>query len=105
VLGLGEPTIYTAPLRELGITCEIVSPELRSKLDDGIASLMEGAESDDSRAAARDAVEELRSRNVQGVVLGCTEIPLLLAPGASDAPDLINPLELLARAAVRHAMG
>jgi aspartate/glutamate racemase len=37
------------------------------------------------------------------VILGCTEIPLLLGERA-DAPDLINPVQLLAEAAVREAM-
>jgi aspartate racemase len=53
--------------------------------------------------AACAAVDELRHRGVDGVVLGCTEIPLLLGDGA-DAPDLINPAQLLAEAAVRGAI-
>jgi aspartate/glutamate racemase len=40
---------------------------------------------------------------VDGVVLGCTEIPLLLGE-AGDAGDLINPLALLAEATVRYAV-
>jgi aspartate racemase len=40
---------------------------------------------------------------VEGIILGCTEIPLLLGE-AADGPDLINPLQLLAEAAVRFAM-
>jgi aspartate/glutamate racemase len=41
---------------------------------------------------------------VDGVVLGCTEIPLLLGDKA-EAKDLVNPVALLAEAAVRLAMG
>lgn len=54
-------------------------------------------------AGARAVVEKLRGAGADGVVLGCTEIPLLLA-GEDDAPDLINPLALLAEAAVRFAI-
>jgi aspartate racemase len=45
----------------------------------------------------------LRARGVDGVILGCTEIPLLL-PAELDAPDVVNPTALLAEAAVRYAM-
>jgi aspartate/glutamate racemase len=39
---------------------------------------------------------------VDGVILGCTEIPLLLGAEAK-AIDLINPAQLLAETAVRVA--
>jgi aspartate racemase len=52
---------------------------------------------------AREAVETLRSRGVDGIIPGCTEIPLLLE-GEMDAPDLLNPAQLLAEAAIRHAL-
>jgi aspartate/glutamate racemase len=45
----------------------------------------------------------IRARHVDGIILGCTEIPLLLGDMAL-APDLINPLELVADAAVKHAL-
>jgi aspartate/glutamate racemase len=40
---------------------------------------------------------------VDGVILGCTEFPLILGPSA-EAPDVIDPAPLLADAAVRHAI-
>ena len=49
------------------------------------------------------AVDDLRGRAVDGVILGCTEFPLMLGP-AAQAPDLIDPAPLLAEAAVRHAI-
>ncbi|MEO6457976.1 MAG: hypothetical protein ABIO92_06845 [Chloroflexia bacterium] len=45
----------------------------------------------------------LRGQGADGIILGCTEIPLLLRE-RGVAPDLINPAELLAEAAVRHAI-
>jgi aspartate racemase len=65
---------------------------------------MEGRAEEDAGAVARQAVAALRATGVDGIILGCTEIPLLLGPEA-DAPDLINPAQLLAEAAVRRAMG
>ena len=69
----------------------------------GNTGLMEGREGPALAAPASQAVAALRARGVEGIVLGCTEIPLLLG-GAADAPDLINPAQLLAEAAVRQAL-
>ena len=53
VLGLGEPTIYTALAAGAWHHVRNRLPRVAARLDDGIASLMEGAESDDSRTRAR----------------------------------------------------
>jgi aspartate/glutamate racemase len=64
---------------------------------------MEGTDGKQETEAARAAVGALRARAVDAVVLGCTEIPLLLRD-ESDAVDLISPAALLAEAAVRFAI-
>jgi aspartate/glutamate racemase len=64
--------------------------------------VMEGRETAESTDIARAAVASLKARKVDGVILGCTEIPLLLR--TTTEADLIDPLELLAEAAVKLAM-
>jgi aspartate racemase len=103
VLGLGEPIVYTKRLTTMGLPYEILDPELRPGLDAAIFRLMEGREDDGSRRVAKEAVAALRGRGVDGIILGCTEIPLLLGADA-EAADLVNPAELLARAAVSRAL-
>jgi aspartate racemase len=103
VLGLHEPVVYLQPLRELGLACETIDGERRAALDDAIFGVMEGHESNQMTNAARDAVQTLRARGVEGIILGCTEIPFLLRE-ANETSDLLNPLPLLADAAVRFAM-
>jgi aspartate racemase len=103
VLGFGEPIVYTKPLELEGIAFETIDGELRERLDAAIPMLMEGREDDECVRAAADNIAELRSRNVDGIILGCTEIPLLLGEDA-EAADLLNPLELLVDAAVAHAV-
>jgi aspartate racemase len=103
VLALGDPLIYTRPLEHLGIACETADAGRQRALDRAIFRVMEGRENSESAAVARDAAASLKARGVEGVVLGCTEIPLLLGESA-DAADLINPAQLLAEAAVRAAM-
>jgi aspartate racemase len=102
-LGLGDPVIYTEPLGRLGIACATADAGRRTALDGAVFRLMEGRDDAGSAAAARAAVADLRAKGVDGVVLGCTEIPLLLRE-AADATDLINPAQPLAEAAVRAAL-
>jgi len=103
VLGLGDPVLYTRPLSQLGIACETLGPESRAALEKAIPRLMEGRADAESAEAAREAVATLRARAVDGVILGCTQIPLLLRELAHEV-DLINPAQLLAEAAVRAAV-
>ena len=101
-LALGEPKVYSGPLSEQGQKVEEIGSPLRDLLDQAILRLMAGHTSNEETAVALEAVEELRSRGVDGIILGCTEIPLLLGETA-NAADLINPAQLLADAAVRLA--
>jgi aspartate racemase len=103
VLGVGEPTVYTRLLEPAGIECTTADAEQRAALDAAIFRVMEGRDNEQSVAAAKAAVAQLRSRKVDGVILGCTEIPLLLGAEA-EAADVINPAQLLAEAAVKAAM-
>jgi aspartate racemase len=105
VLGFrAAPALYTEPLRRRGVACEAIDGRLQAELDAAIQAVMEGREGVAEAAAAVAAVAGLRAAPVDGVVLGCTEIPLLLGDQAEGA-DLLNPLALLAEAAVRQAIG
>jgi aspartate racemase len=103
VLGMGEPQVYTARMAAAGIHYDVIASGLQSPLDQAIREVMEGRNDRNSTAVALQAVAELRARPVDGIVLGCTEIPLLLREAALS-PDLLDPLGLLARAAVQEAM-
>jgi aspartate racemase len=104
VLGAnGVPPPYIEALSARGIAYEGVDATLQARLDAGIRAVMEGAEGKEHTEAAREAVGILRARGVDAVLLGCTEIPLVLRD-ESDAPDLISPAALLAEAAVRFAI-
>jgi len=104
VLGFGEPRVYTRRLPAMNVRSETVDGSLRARLDAAIDQVMEGRAGRDAVDAARDALDTLRLREVDGIVLGCTEIALLLGDAAKNAPELIDPLQLLAEAAVEHAL-
>ena len=104
VLGFhAAPPIYVDPLRQRGVRCDTVDATVQAGLDAGILALMEGRDGPPETRSAQAAVQTLRAAPVGGIVLGCTEIPLLLAQEA-DAADLVNPVALLAEAAVRLAI-
>jgi aspartate racemase len=99
----GAPGVYVEPLRARGIAVATIDERLQVGVDAGIHAVAEGRDGAADTAAARAAVAALRGATVDGIVLGCTEIPLMLRD-EDAAPDLISPLELLAEAAVRYAI-
>jgi aspartate racemase len=106
VPGFGEPKVYTKELDRVGVASETFSGEtggLRDRLDRAILALMAGQSGPEDSKAAMEAIDTLRARGVDGIILGCTEIPLLLGD-AAEAPDLINPAQMLAEAADRFAI-
>jgi aspartate racemase len=105
VLGFGDPhvPVYAQPMSKLGMAFELITPELQGPLNRAVAMLWEGRATAEDTQAVREAVEYLRTRQVDGIILGCTELPLLL-PACVDEPDLINPAQLLAEAAIRFAL-
>jgi len=104
IVALGQPVFYTEPLGRLGVACETLDAPTRDALDPAIFRVMEGRATAADQAAAKAAVQQLRARKVDGIILGCTEVPLLLGPSADEEPDVLNPAELLAAAAVKAAM-
>src|SRR5262245_16339412 len=104
VLGAhGAPPTYLDAFARHEVACEEIDATLQQGVDAGIQAVMEGTVGKRHADAARTAVHVLRARSVEAVVLGCTEIPLLLGDEA-DAPDLVSPAALLADAAVRFAI-
>jgi aspartate racemase len=65
--------------------------------------LVRGVVSETSRAAYREVIARLVERGAQGVVLGCTEIELLVGEGDSPVP-LFPTTRLHVEAAVEHAL-
>ena len=100
----GVPPPYVEALTRLAVDVERVDAGRQATVDAGIQAVMEGREAKEHTEAARAAVNDVRARAVDAVVLGCTEIPLLLGD-EREAPDLIDPAALLAEAAVRHSIG
>jgi aspartate racemase len=82
-----EDGFYTDRMAEHGLTCLVPGPEEREVVHRVIYDeLCLGVVREESRAAYVDVVAGLASRGAEGVILGCTEIELLLRPDDVDVP-------------------
>ena len=96
--------VYPETLDKFQISCEIPNEEDREKIDTIIfKELVNGVFSEQSRLYFNEVVQELKDRGCDGVVLGCTEIPLLVDPNDCPLPTL-DSTRLLAKAALKEAL-
>jgi aspartate racemase len=96
--------VYPRILAKFGLSYEIPNEADREKIDMIIfRELVNGVISADSRRSFNDVVRKLKARECDAVVLGCTEIPLLVDPGDCPLPTL-DSTRLLARAALAEAL-
>lgn len=101
---LTESEVYPAILGKRGIACQRPTPDEIAEIDRIIMDeLVHGV----VRAASRDRLAGIVARLMDGgseaVILGCTELPLILDDAASPLP-VLDSTRLLARAALRRAV-
>jgi aspartate racemase len=90
--------------REHGLQVLIPEAEDREAIDRIIyEELCLGIVRDASREAYRRIIDALTERGAQGVILGCTEIGILVGPEDTDAP-LFDTTRIHAEAAVEYAL-
>ncbi len=100
---LMEGPVYRSTLARAGIGFEIPDAERRERLNAIIfGELVYGRFEDGARQYFRQVIAELGERGCDAVVLGCTEIPLLISEADSPLPSL-DSTRLLSRAALREA--
>ncbi len=89
-------------VRHIGIV-EIPDVEDRVRINAIIFDeLVYGRFNEDSRRYFQSVIQKLSERGCDAVVLGCTEIPLLISDADSPLPAL-DSTRILARAALREA--
>jgi aspartate racemase len=100
-----EGPVYPEKLGALGLDYRAPRPAEIEELNRIIFDeLVHGVFTDGSLAVFQAVIERLgRAEGCDAVVLGCTEIPLLVSPERSSLPTL-DSTRLLARAAVDHAI-
>jgi aspartate racemase len=100
-----EQDFYRNRLTEHGLEILVPDTEGRDIVHRIIyEELCQGVVRDESRAAYQSVIEELVAHGAEGVILGCTEIELLIGPDDSPVP-VFPTTRLHAEAAVAAALG
>jgi aspartate racemase len=101
---LMEGPVYREALKAAGIERNVPGQEQRERINQIIFDeLVNGQFLPRSLAYHVEVIRALKDNGCDAVVLGCTEIPLLVAPEASPLPTL-DSTRILAKAAVRKAV-
>lgn len=96
--------VYPGALDRYGITYEIPGEHDRQRINDTIfGELVKGVFSPESKAYFNGVFDQLREQGCDAVVMGCTEIPLLMDGVETPVPTL-DSTRILARAAIDFAL-
>ncbi len=99
-----EQPFYVAHLARRGISCVVPEEAERAEIHRIIfEELCLGLISETSRAWLAQCIAGLQARGAQGVVLGCTELPLIVRPADSALPTF-DTTALHALAAVEFSL-
>jgi len=101
---LTEGPVYRTPLENFSIEREIPDQTDREKINHIIfKELVNGIFAEGSRLYLNEVAGKLKERGCDAVVLGCTELPLIVSPDDCPLPTL-DSTRLLARAALKKAL-
>jgi len=97
-------TVYERALASRGIERSIPAEPMRERLNDAIFDeLCNGIFREETTKLFQGAIEDLRAGGADCIILGCTEIPLIITSENSSLP-VLDSTRLLARYAVREAV-
>lgn len=96
--------IYSKSLNEAGI--QLIAPNEREqeKLTQIILNILEGSKNSGDVIRMEEIIQRMASDGAEAVILGCTELPLLITQSNAGV-ELINTISILAEAAVRESRG
>ena len=106
--GTYQSELYDGPLRNAGLEPILPDPEIRNgTIHEAIFDPVSGIKSRsnpvsrEARNRVFEAVEHLRGKGAELIVLGCTELPLAITNSHIDGVQLIDPTRIMARALIR----
>jgi aspartate racemase len=101
---LVESDLYPDRFMARGLECLRPDPAEREDINRIIMDeLVNGISTPEAVACLQRVIERMKRRGCDAVVLGCTEIPLIIADATAALPTL-DSTRLLARAALRRAV-
>lgn len=101
---LASGPVYPEKLEQMGIGYMLPNEAQRERINTIIFDeLVRGRQTAEALTYFQQVIEEFKRHGCDAVVLGCTEIPLLISDRESPLPAL-DSTRTLARAALRHAL-
>lgn len=101
---LMEGPVYPEKFNQKNLSFEIPSVKQRNKINKIIFDeLVYGIIKEESKKYFLEVIKDLKSNGCDSVVLGCTEIPLIVLPDESTLPTL-DSTRILARSALRYSV-
>lgn len=98
-----EGTVYQTKLPAAGLQYSVPNPEERVEIDRIIFDeLVNGIFRPEARTYCQQVIARMKGEGCDAVVLGCTEIPLIIDETNSPLPTL-DSTRILARAALKQA--
>lgn len=96
--------VYPEALKKSAVMCKIPDEDDREKIDAIIfRELVNGIFTEKSRKYFNEIAQKFKDRGCDAMVLGCTEIPLLMDPDDCPLP-VLDSTRILARAALTEAL-
>jgi aspartate racemase len=100
-----EMDFYTKRLKDAGIESLVPQRQERDFIHSAIMNeLLKEEFKNETKQEFLKIIDDLNLKGAQGIVLGCTEIPLLINQNDTILP-VFNTLEIHANAAVDFALG
>ena len=94
--------LYSGAFEEKGISTTVPTAGAQQLLVEAISAIKAGDKGSRVKAQLQMVVGELVSRGAQVIILGCTELPLVIGSKDIDVP-IVDTTEVLALAAIREA--
>jgi len=96
--------VYPEALKKYRMNCEIPEEKDRERINKIIfEELVNGNFTEKSRTYFNKVIQKLKEKGCNAIILGCTEIPLLVDPNDCPLP-VLDSTRILARAAINKAL-
>jgi aspartate racemase len=96
--------LYLPSAKKRGISLLAIEGDEFQPVTDAIGNVTSGRMTSVDTEKLRAIAEALRKRGAESVILGCTELPLVLTAQDTDVP-LLDSVHILAEAAAKYAYG
>ncbi|MFC2098692.1 aspartate/glutamate racemase family protein [Bacteroidota bacterium] len=97
-------SVYADAFKSMKLKFMVPTSSIRERIDRIIfKELVYGVLKDDSRNYFHTQIKIMAEKGCDSVVLGCTEIPLIVLPDESPLP-VLDSTRILSRAALKHAL-